>query len=418
MRKLFISVLAVGVVLVSGLVSCAKEKTNIETDVYSGPEPRIFGQHQSQTLSQFESQENRELDLRDAIDFESKPERVLLRLKCAGISDQIRVFEKTRRVEVSQVIDPTLLTQDLNKDPKICNLTLQLENAIGSKRIYQVVALKLVDKRTDEVVQIAREAVNLTGRFSVSPLEIGGIKVRVSNPANAEAQVICNKNKSVVVSFRQVVDLSSFDLVSAAWSEKSATGKPNQDCRVAVQIDGFTHYSSLFELRPARSTLEVKIKDIWPAASIESPHAIALYTVTNTSNTPRTVHFPTNFIPGSFYIVESRSYFKANYAFVRIEFEHFEPKHEMPMSKLIPPKTTIVVRVHFDKNNMPCGGFGPSTAYGIEAGNFQGFELDEVGAVVGMAHFPQLPITWSVKPAPQYQRMPQIQTCPGQPGRS
>lgn len=242
MHKLFISLVSAGCVLFSGLVSCSKETTH--TDTYHAKPPVIRSASGSYDLAAWDELKIKTIDAQDSFDFtESAPARVAITAQCRGGGEHSNgqsLFRGVSQVQIWQALPLDLLTAALNSESYECSFVISLINAAGSKHIYDVAQVSVVDLRPWPV-EIAMNNGDplppglLSRRFPE-------VSLRYQNSATAAAKILCRNIETQPIPFERVIDFSHFNFKHVLPLPNNAPDileiHPRQDCRAVILQSG------------------------------------------------------------------------------------------------------------------------------------------------------------------------------------
>ncbi|MGZ3721797.1 MAG: hypothetical protein ACXVA9_02625 [Bdellovibrionales bacterium] len=316
MHKLFIRVVAAGLVLTTGLVSCSKE--NKTTDVYRTKPPVIRSGQGSQDLKTWNSLKNKEFDLQDVLDFsESAPSRIEMKSHCQTGTENYYgqgSFSGNPKVQIWQVLPYQVLTEFFDKKTFTCGLELSIYNDVGSNHVFTIAPVPIVEKAASSA-KIEMEG-NTPMPARLIPNSMQDIRIRFRNSATAAAKLICQDIELNPLPFESVVDLSHFNFAAPSFrpdrDRQYLSDHTLQNCRAIilengnpsglsnlVQI-GFLRKPMIIQIAPAVSRVPISSNDakIW-IRSVMNRGNIVLenWTLTNTENIRRYFLIPQNIYP-------------------------------------------------------------------------------------------------------------------------
>jgi hypothetical protein len=304
-------------VLVFGLMSCAKKEQAVKKDSYRAPAPRINKGGQSIDLKGWDRTNQRTLDIQDSLDVRnSGATKVTITSRCRrGELDFTYTLTtpETEPIGLYKTLDRNLLSEDLNALPATCTFEIALTNGNGSRHIYSVPQSTLRDEQPSPVV-FERDGNKLDqqrNRFVVGKLN--GVIYRFSN-SGSHSRLLCQDAQDAIRGFAEVGRLEEHGfnsmIVKTGRSPEALQTKSIQLCRILITLNGADQaFSPLFEVQFARAALVLraqaqfnrkgdmnypeKLADPAAAALVEGrPWEAAQYVIENRMNIERLVRLP------------------------------------------------------------------------------------------------------------------------------
>lgn len=252
------------IVFISGLVSCAPDKT--AKDVYIAPIPKITKGTQTIPLKEWDRSNVKELDLHDSIDVRgSGAETMEAVSRCRkGLHD---IFASVRipnpqQVSLFQILPFEIVVADLKRTSASCGVEISLRNEAGSKHVFNLSYATIKDERRPQAFLVRNSEAITSSRERIPANLINGIKLRDPHGQKGQAAVYCEDGKTKDLDFSGVADFSDFDFDRmepyAGKSPQIFAQRPLQLCR-AVILSGqnLQALTPVFELQLRRPPLVV-----------------------------------------------------------------------------------------------------------------------------------------------------------------
>lgn len=301
-------------VLASGLSGCGKKET--EKDVFSVPGPRIVraGEGDSE-FKAWSEKSDRALDLQDAFDVSAgSPARAEIKTSCrvAGKEfSQTFAFASPRNLKIYSFIPEEVFTRAI-ADQAQCGFDLTLSNEAGSRHIFSIAAVPLIDEQPTTLTFFdfaTSQSIDRTNTgFIQTPDSLKGLQARRQGLEATEARLSCRDGSTDTVAFNQFLDLEKIDLstmsVRASRPPNSLLNYPVQSCRLTLWKDGnIADLGPLFTLALPVQSPATKLTDApyrldqlnpldWQRIyidkrQIDNPMLYSSVRLTNTSNATR-----------------------------------------------------------------------------------------------------------------------------------
>lgn len=254
------------IVLIFGLVSCAKDKTS--RDHFHAPPPVIHSQ-EVVDLKAWDNLKHKSLDLRDYFDVS---ETALSRLDVTSRCRHGQVYDTgffqpnpSRPISVFQVLPRNLLLLNLTQESLDCSFEFVLFNQIGSRHVYHLSSSAIVDKAESPI--ILEDHRSEGAPLVINDRQWANLKIRYLNERPVSAQILCEDIDLNALPFEKVVEISFFDIRRPQFHEgqkpSSLIERPFQTCRIAMLENGsLKDLSSLFKIQFTKPPLEAEISKI------------------------------------------------------------------------------------------------------------------------------------------------------------
>jgi hypothetical protein len=218
------------VVLASGLVAggCSKEEKSF--DVFVAPEPKVVRSSGVVSVSDWDKDNFRALDLHDGFDLtESKAAFAKLISRCDRADFHLKnevTFQNPKLIKVFQILPQEFLVADYSKAPLKCTITIALSNSIGSRYIFDLKSIPILDNaNTDGVGE---------GEVTIEDSEV----IRYYPVSDGLVVGICTDLTTNPVIFRQISEMKFVDFNNPIMRDNRTDTirfeKPVQYCRIGI----------------------------------------------------------------------------------------------------------------------------------------------------------------------------------------
>ena len=252
------------IVLAAGLVSCVQEKEKTK-DIYKVPPPIILKEGRSTDLTTLGLQGDRGLDISDAMDLtQSNAQNIEIKSSCLvgeTALDSVATPRAGSPVKVFELLNEKVLLTDLSTHAVVCAFEFTFANDIGSKHIFNVPGVKIIDDGRGEARVIARDG--------AAPRLIAGeepaVSIEFNHRDDTRMSVIGPGMTIPDVNFEQQMSslaISPDEIVLRP--EAAATAlleRPVQTCRVLMKQAGrAVAISSLFQVLALQERLQIRVE--------------------------------------------------------------------------------------------------------------------------------------------------------------
>jgi hypothetical protein len=259
-----------------GLVSCSPDNRRT-LDSYKVSPPKIIRAGESEAkadLKQFDSDKNREFDLRDLIDASSgNPTMVKTRSRCRTGQREWEVSRVSRssKFRILQIIPTELLLQELETVPFVCHFEIAVFNDIGSTHIFQLADVRLHDRHGNEIQITTYADEPAPEPLFLNSSNAQGFKVTFPYGEPVTGQVMCEDLYYAPVRFQNNWELKDFNerrhLFRATSDAISIASKSPQRCRILVSANEMPIATTpFFKVIIPKPPFAVQFREVAPSA--------------------------------------------------------------------------------------------------------------------------------------------------------